>query len=102
MKDHPEFILKLRAPADPTDRDGIRRLRAALKRLWRSYSLKALEVRPVEEDIQSTVNPAPESENTPGNTALPTPGLRGNGADVAKNVATGPENNTRMSGRKTA
>ena len=100
MKDHPEFILKLRAPADPSDVDGVRRLRSALKRLWRGYSLRALEVRPVEEDIQSTVNPAPESENTPQNTAVSATGPEPDKADVAKTVAIRPQNATRMSGRK--
>ena len=102
MKDHPEFHLRLRCPADPTDPGGYRRLRAALKRLLRSYGLRALEVRAAEEDTQSTRKLAPDATEPPAGTALPTPGPRGNRADVAENVATGPGNDTRMSGRKTA
>ena len=85
----PEFHLRLRCPHDASDPGGIRRLRAALKRLLRSYGLKALEVRPAEVDIQSTVNPAPDATEPPAGTALPTPGPRGNRADVAKNVGNG-------------
>jgi hypothetical protein len=89
MIGRPEFVLRLRAPADPSDVDGIRRLRRALKKLWRAYGLKALECRPVEEDSESTVNAGPESENTPQNTAVPTPGARGNGAMLPRMLETG-------------
>ncbi len=45
---HPaEFLLRLRATADPSDQDGTRRLRAALKRLLRGYGLRAVEVQRV-------------------------------------------------------
>ncbi len=56
MIGRPEYIVKLRCPVDVSDQDGTRRLRAALKRLSRSYGLRAVEVRPV----------APSGANTSG------------------------------------
>lgn len=92
--DTPEFHLRLRCPADPTDQDGTRRLRSALKRLWRGYSLRCVECRPVEEDCISTRKAGPESKKTPENAAVSTPDARPEVANVAKNVATGPQNDT--------
>lgn len=49
MASRPEFILRLRAERiDQTDRDGVRRLRAALKTLLRSFGLRALSVLPAQ------------------------------------------------------
>jgi hypothetical protein len=56
---HPEFVLRLRAPVDPTDPDGTRRLRAALKRMLRSYGLRALEVRRADAKAGSPTPPTP-------------------------------------------
>ena len=59
---HPEYTIRLRCQHDPTDPDGIRRLRAALKRLLRGYGLRCLECRPtVPPDLDSTGEKAPES-----------------------------------------
>lgn len=47
MKDRrPVYKLTLRPEPDPTDPDGIRRLRALLKAALRSYGLKCIEVAP--------------------------------------------------------
>ena len=55
---HPEYTLRLRVPADATDQDGTRRLRAALKRLLRSYGLRCIAVEPA---IPLSNAPAPVS-----------------------------------------
>ena len=52
---HPEYTIRLRCQHDPTDPDGIRRLRAALKRLLRGYGLRCIAVEPV-------VEPEPDQE----------------------------------------
>ena len=47
-----DFVLRLRAlprPADATDPDAIRRLRAALKQLGRTFGFSVIECRPVDE-----------------------------------------------------
>ena len=67
----PEFALRLRCPADPSDPEGIRRLRAALKRLWRSYGLRALECRPVApSNVATSDTEAATRENTGKNEAI--------------------------------
>lgn len=42
----PRFKVVLEASHDPTDADGSRRLRGALKRLLRSFGLKCIRVEP--------------------------------------------------------
>ena len=102
MTDHPEFLVKLRAPIDATDQAGTRRLRAALKRLWRGYGLRAVEIRRAGLDTTSRTKTEAESTEPPETAALAAIAPRPEVAIVAMNVATGPQNDTRMSGRKTA
>ena len=43
-----EYIMRLRLPASDNHDASIRRLRAALKRLLRSYQIQCVDLRPVE------------------------------------------------------
>ncbi len=78
MSSRPEFVVKLRAPADPTDPGGIRRLRAALKRLGRGYGLRCVAITPAIDppppDAQASVAPpAPGAQGGRGHRPAPVP-----------------------------
>lgn len=46
MDEKPEYIATFRAPEDPTDEDGIRRLRHTLKALLRRFGWRCVTIRP--------------------------------------------------------
>lgn len=51
----PRFELLLEAAHDPTDGDGSRRLRGALKRLLRSFGLRCIRVEPVTKPVNTAM-----------------------------------------------
>ncbi len=53
MSNTTDYLLRVRAPAGADDPQGIRRLRAALKRLGRGYGLRVVEVRPAADANQN-------------------------------------------------
>lgn len=55
----PRFVLTIEAAPQPDDADGTRRLRAALKRLWRNHGLRCL--------IVTTVQAASRGSEATGN-----------------------------------
>lgn len=53
-----EYLLRLRPAPDTTDVDGIRRLRAWLKRAGRAYGLRCVSVEAVEQTSGSAADAA--------------------------------------------
>ncbi len=64
MIDRPTYTLTLRPEPDPGDPDGIRRLRAALKRLLRCYGLRCIALAP---EAMPTAADAPAGHAGDGN-----------------------------------
>jgi hypothetical protein len=68
MIGRPEYIVKLRCPVDPSDQDGVRRLRNSLKAMLRRYGWRCVEVRPA--SANTSDEEAVTTENTGGNEGL--------------------------------
>jgi hypothetical protein len=62
---HPRFELVLEAAHDPTDGDGSRRLRGALKRLLRSFGLRCIRVEPVTKPVNTAIPPGAAGRSNP-------------------------------------